>query len=71
MKIPIHIPTTDKQKQSICKVTKIGKLHKANKAIKIQQKRDNLETVFLSVAGKERKKAERATAQRNSRRAKR
>lgn len=58
-------------KKQACKVEKVGKLPKANKAVKIQQKRDNLEIVFLSVAGRERKKAERATAQRNSRRAKR
>jgi len=67
----LYIPATANQKQQAVKVEKVGGLNKGNRAVKIQQKRDNLETIFLASASRENKKAERAQAQREARRAKR
>ena len=49
------------------KVDKVGKLHKAKRMVKIDQKRANLEGQFMYVA----MKANRADKQREDRRAKR
>lgn len=70
-KKPIYLQPTSKQKQQACKVTKIGKLHKANRAVKIGGKRANLEVEFMRIAAIENKKAKRAKDQREARRAKR
>lgn len=67
MKDILYIPATAQQLQKTCKVDKVGKLHKANKLIKMMGKRDAIEGAFMRQAFK----ANRADAQRNSRRAKR
>ena len=67
MKDILYIPITARQKQSACKVEKVGKLHKANKAIKMQGKKDHIEGQFMRQAFK----ANRADQQREVRRAKR
>lgn len=53
--------------QKNLKIDKIGKLHKANKAVKMQAMKDHIETQFLKQAFK----ANRADKQREARRAKR
>lgn len=63
----LYIKASDKQKSEVCKVTKIGKLGKAQKMITIQDKRDKVESQFLTIA----KKANRAQSQRDLRRSKR
>lgn len=69
--LPEFLPATYKEKSKVCKVEKVGKLHKANRAVKISSKRENLETEFMKVASLSRRKSERAKAQRDARRAKR
>ena len=61
----IYLPEVGKRQAT--KVEKIGKLHKAQKMVKMQAKKDHIEGQFLRQAFK----SNRADAQRNSRRAKR
>lgn len=48
-------------------VKKVGKLHKAKRQVKIDSKRENLEGQFMYLANKEKKREERASAQRSKR----
>ena len=63
----IYSTSQAQRKQDSERVTKIGKLNKANNCIRIQEKRDIMEDVFMRIAFK----SNRAESQRESRRAKR
>lgn len=63
----IHIPASQQDKAKVCKITKVGKLHKAKRIIQVAEVRENLESKFMQLAARE----NRATKQRNERRAKR
>ena len=67
----IHIPANPADKAKVCRITKVGKLHKAKRMIQIAGIRENLEVKMMQLARIEGAKELRATNQREQRRAKR
>ena len=69
--VPQCIPASQSDKRQACKITKVGKLHKAKRVIQITEVRENLEAKMMQLARREGAKELRATNQREQRRAKR
>ena len=67
----LYIPSNNKQKTEVCKITKVGGLNKAKRIIQVLELRENLEMSMMKLAAIENKKVVRSEAQRNERRAKR
>lgn len=73
----ICIPASGKDKARACKVVRVGKLHKAKRAVKVADIRENLEVKFMSMAKlaalrpSDIDRAIRAENQRNARKSKR